>query len=89
MDISLNQDVLIKSDRQTYANYISTFLEKGILSKNEARDMIGMPRIENGDSFILPYSGQQDRNGNITPSYNNSKQGNNSTDNNQNNEQGK
>lgn len=79
--ISLNQDILIKSDRQTYANYISTFLDKGILSKNEAREMIGMPRIENGDSFILPYSGQQDSNGNITPSYNNSKQGNNANQN--------
>ena len=87
--ISLNQDVLIKSDRSTFANYISTFLDKGILSKNEARAMIGMPKIENGDSYILPYSGQQDSNGNITPSYNNQKQGNNSTDNNQNNEQSK
>lgn len=87
--ISLNQDVLIKSDRSTFANYISTFLDKGILSKNEARAMIGMPKIENGDSYILPYSGQQDSNGNITPSYNNSNQSNNSTNNNQNNEQGK
>lgn len=67
--ISLNQDVLIKSDRQTYANYISTFLDKGILSKNEAREMIGMPRIENGDEFIIPYSGTTQQN-----SYNNANQ---------------
>lgn len=67
--ISLNEDVLIKSDRQTYANYISTFLEKGILSKNEARDMIGLPRIENGDEFIIPYSGTTQQN-----SYNNANQ---------------
>lgn len=67
--ISLNEDVLVKSDRSTYATYISTFLDKGVISINEARKMIGMPRIENGDEYIIPYSGTTNN-----PSYNNSNQ---------------
>ena len=65
----MNEDVLVKSDRSTYATYISTFLDKGVLSINEARKMIGMPRIENGDEYIIPYSGTTNN-----PSYNNSQQ---------------
>lgn len=67
--ISLNEDVLVKSDRQTYATYISTFLDKGVISINDARKMIGLPRIEDGDSYIIPYSGTTQN-----PSYNNSNQ---------------
>jgi len=75
--ISLNEEVLIKSDRTTYASYISTLLDKGVISINEARKMINMHEIEDGDVYILPYQGQKDSNGNIIPSYNNSNQGNN------------
>ena len=68
--ISLNEDTLIKSDRTTYANYISTLLDKGVLSINEARKMINMPQIEDGDMYVLPYSGMKDGEGNVTPGYN-------------------
>lgn len=67
--IDLDEDILVKSDRSTYATYISTFLDKGVISINEARKMIGLYKIKDGDSYIIPYSGTTQN-----PSYNNSQQ---------------
>ena len=72
--ISLNEDVLIKSDRNSFASYLTTLLSNGIISVNEAREKLGLSKIENGDVYTIPYSGQKDSDGNITPSYNNNKQ---------------
>ena len=75
--IDLDEDVLIKSDRNSFATYLSTLISKGIISVNEARTTLGFSKIENGDTYILPYSGTTDSQGNVTPSYNNSNQNNN------------
>lgn len=55
--ISLNQDVLIKSDRTTYANYVKTLYEVGIMSKGEGRALLGLPEVEDSDEFVIPYQG--------------------------------
>lgn len=68
--IDINEEVLIKTDRASYASYISTLLDKGVISINEARQMLRYNKIEGGDVYILPYQGQKDDNGNIIPGYN-------------------
>ena len=82
--IDINEEVLIKTDRSNYANYISILLSKGVISVNEARQMLRYNKIEGGDVYILPYQGQKDGNGNVIPGYNKPTQ--NPTDNNQNNQ---
>ena len=72
--IDLNEDVLIKSDRNSFASYLTTLLSNGIISVNESRERLGLSKIENGDVYTIPYSGQKDSDGNVTPSYNNNKQ---------------
>ena len=67
--ISLNEDVLVKSDRTTYANYVTSLYNTGLMSKNEGRDLIGLPRLEDGDEYVIPYQGTTQN-----PSYNNSNQ---------------
>ena len=67
--ISLNEDVIIKSDRNSYATYLSTLIKTGLLSINEGREMLGLPKIEDGDKYVIPYSGTTE-----DPSYNNKNQ---------------
>lgn len=66
--INLDTDKLVKSDRNSYANYLSTLASKGFISVNEGREMLGLPKIEGGDAYIIPYSGQKDSEGNVTTS---------------------
>ena len=72
--IDLDENVLIQSDRTSFASYLTTLLSNGIISVNESREMLGLKKIENGDVYTIPYSGQKDATGNVTPSYNNNKQ---------------
>lgn len=67
--ISLNEDVLIKSDRNSFATYLSTLVKTGLININEARVMLGFNKIEDGEKFVIPYSGTTQDN-----SYNNSNQ---------------
>ena len=55
--INLDTDKLVKSDRNSYASYLSTLASKGFISINEGREMLGLPKIKNGDVYVLPYSG--------------------------------
>ena len=63
--INLDTDKLVKSDRNSYASYLSTLASKGFISVNEGRSMLGLPKIEGGDTYTIPYSGQKDSEGNL------------------------
>jgi HK97 family phage portal protein len=54
--IDIDEQSIIKSDRQSHANYLSTLVSNGILTINEARTELGLPDIEGGDKNIIPYT---------------------------------
>ena len=54
--IDLNEDFLIKGDSNTISQYYSTLVEKGIMSRNEARRALGLPQLDGLDDIIIPYT---------------------------------
>lgn len=53
--IDLDDSYLIKSDKTSQANYLST-LTKGIMSINEARHQLGLNSVDGADDLIIPYT---------------------------------
>lgn len=47
---------LLKSDKQSTANYLSTLIQSGILSINEARHILDYEPIPDGDNHIIAYT---------------------------------
>ena len=46
----------MKGDKSATATYLNTLVNSGIISRNEARKMLGMKAIEGGDEYIIPYT---------------------------------
>ena len=56
--VNLDETFLLKADKATLANYLSTLTKGGIITINEARHQLGYDRIdsEQADSLIIPYT---------------------------------
>ena len=54
--IDIVEEDIIKQDKQSQASYLSTLVEKGILTRNEARKKLGYPAVEGGDVLMVAYS---------------------------------
>lgn len=54
--IDLDENYIVKSDKQSQANYLSTLVSKGILTINEARYQLGLNPLEGGDDLIIPFT---------------------------------
>lgn len=54
--INLDENYLLKIDKNTQANYYSTMLKNGVMCINEIRDEMGLSPIEGGDKHIIPYT---------------------------------
>ena len=54
--IDLDEREFLRTDSQSTANYLQTLTSSGIMTVNEAREQLGLPRVENGDSLVIPYS---------------------------------
>ena len=54
--IDIDENTLLKGDKSTMANYIRTLKDGGVVTTNEARDMIDMNPIEGGDEVIIPFT---------------------------------
>lgn len=54
--IDLDEDIIIKSDRQSYANYLSSLVKGGIITINEARELLGYHPVSGGDKNIIPFT---------------------------------
>lgn len=54
--INLDENYLLKGDKSATATYLNTLVNSGIISRNEARKMLGMKAIEGGDEYIIPYT---------------------------------
>jgi HK97 family phage portal protein len=54
--IDLDETILLASDKQSLANYLSTLTQNGIMSINEARRQLNLNEVEGGDALIIPYT---------------------------------
>jgi len=58
--IDLDENYIIKSDKQSQANYLSTLVGKGIMTINEARHQLGLNPMDGGDELIIPFTNIND-----------------------------
>lgn len=58
--INLDETYLLKGDKQSTAQYYSTLVEKGIMSRNEVRLALGLQEREGLDDIIIPYTNIED-----------------------------
>ena len=49
-------ELTLRCDKQTQAQYLSTLVTSGIISANEARAELGLKKIEGGDKITIAYS---------------------------------
>lgn len=54
--IDLDEREFLRTDSQSTANYLKTLKESGIITTNECREQLGLPRVEGGDSLVIPYT---------------------------------
>lgn len=54
--IDFDENELLRTNKMSTANYLSTLVTKGIISVNEAREMLGMNKVEGGDKLTVAYS---------------------------------
>lgn len=55
-NINLDEKAMLRMDGTEEANYINTLLTNGVLSINEARAMLDLEPIANGDKHIIAYT---------------------------------
>ena len=54
--IDICEEDIIKTDKQAQVNYLSTLVDKGIISRNEARKQLGFAPVDGGDELMISYS---------------------------------
>ena len=60
MYIDIKEEDIIKSDKNSQANYLTTLVDKGIISVNEARQELGYTSVEGGDKLTIAYTKIED-----------------------------
>ena len=54
--IDLDAGFILKSDKTSQSNYLSTLVKGGIMTINEAREQLGLNPMDGGDDLIIPYT---------------------------------
>ena len=54
--IDVVEEDIIKQDKQSQVNYLSTLVDKGIITRNEARKQLGYSPVEGADELMISYS---------------------------------
>ena len=54
--IDIQEEDIIKGDKQSQVNYLSTLVDKGIITRNEARTALGFSPVEGGDELTVSYT---------------------------------
>lgn len=54
--IDLDERELLRTGQEKQANYLKTLTSGGLMTINEARDILGLCEMENCDKLLLPYS---------------------------------
>lgn len=58
--INFDESYILKSDKSNEANYYATLVEKGILTRNEAREKLGYKPYDGADKLVIPYTNIND-----------------------------
>lgn len=58
--VNFDTNVLLKSDKSTEANYITTLVSNGIWTVNEGRAILGFNDVEGGDKILIPFTNIED-----------------------------
>jgi HK97 family phage portal protein len=56
LSIILETNEILRIDKQAQANYYSTMINNGVLSRNEVRKELGYNPVEGGDELIIPFT---------------------------------
>ncbi len=56
MEVVLDENYLLRMDKNTEANYYSTMVNNGLFTRNEARGRLGLQPVEGGDELLIPYT---------------------------------
>lgn len=56
LEINLDENYLLRTDKTAQASYFSTMIDKGILCINEARKELGLSEIEGGEKHFVAYT---------------------------------
>ena len=51
-----DERTLIRTDMKSTSDYIKTLTDAGIMSANEARELLGLPPKEGADDLVIPYT---------------------------------
>lgn len=54
--IDIVEEDIIKQDKQSQVNYLSTLVDKGIITRNEARKQLGYGPVDGADELMISYS---------------------------------
>lgn len=54
--IDVDEESIIKSDRNSLATYLGSLVDKGIITRNEARQRLGIKPLEGADGLTVSYS---------------------------------
>lgn len=54
--IDIVEEDIIKQDKQSQVNYLSTLVNTGIISRNEARKQLGFGPVDGGDELTVSYT---------------------------------
>ena len=54
--IDIKESDIIKSDKNSQANYLTTLVNSGLITRNEARKELGFNPIEGGDILTVSYT---------------------------------
>lgn len=55
-----DENYLLAPDKQSQANYLQTLVSNGIISINEARDILGLAPVDGGDELVIPFTKIED-----------------------------
>ena len=58
--VDMDETQLISPDKDKQSNYLTKLVEKGIMSRNEARKILDLPPVEGGDDLVVPYTNIKD-----------------------------
>jgi HK97 family phage portal protein len=54
--IDIIEEDIIAQDKQAQASYLTTLVDKGIITRNEARVKLGLNPVEGGDDLLIAYT---------------------------------
>lgn len=54
--IDFDENELLRTNKQSTADYLSKLVSSGVISKNEARQMLGLNAVDGADTLTVAYS---------------------------------